>query len=127
MALRPMMSSMGITSVEEYTAAVRELLVKGHKVKPNAGIEPALTALDFEGGIENMGKIGNGTFTQNNQAHYAAIETAFRNIFYELLVSPLNCRYIPKLRRPSRPQHLSKILCLVKYGIYLTSYRFSRI
>lgn len=78
------MSSVGISSVETYTTELRKLLARAKTVKANGGIEPALTASNLEGGIEHIGKLSG--FTANNQAHYAAIETACRNIFYDLLV-----------------------------------------
>ena len=78
------MSSVGISSVEAYTTELRELLAQANIVKASGGIEPALTASHFKGGIENIGKLSG--FTAHSQAHYAAIETACRNIFYDLLV-----------------------------------------
>ena len=81
------MSSAGISSVERYTAFIRELLRKAQAVKPNADIEPALEASDFGEGIAQIIWVSDGSVTKSNQAHYAAIETAFRNIFYESLVS----------------------------------------
>ena len=75
------MSSAGVSSVEEYTSAIRELLAKAQKVKPDGGLEPALITQEFEGGVEEIGK-HNGAFNKD----YAAIETACRNIFYALLV-----------------------------------------
>ena len=75
------MSSAAVSSVEEYASAIRELLAKAQEVKPDGGLEPALTTQDFEGGVEEIGK-HNGAFNKN----YAAIETACRNIFYALLV-----------------------------------------
>lgn len=81
------MSSDGIASVQTYSVAIKSLLDRARNVKVNPGIEPALNALDFAGDIEDIGKLSNGSFLANNQAHYAAIETACRNIFYDLLVS----------------------------------------
>ena len=68
-------------SVEDFTATIRSLLSKAQEVKPNGGVEPALTTQDFEGAIEEFGK-QDGAANQD----YAAIETACRNIFYVLLV-----------------------------------------
>lgn len=75
------MSSAGVSSVDSSTNAIRRLLDKAQEVKPNGGIDPALTAQDFEGGVEEIGK-QNGVSNRD----YAAIETACRNIFYALLV-----------------------------------------
>ena len=67
-------------------------------MKSKDSIEPALTIDDFQGQIEEIGNLYHGPSQENStlkehnkQAHYAAIETAFRNIFYDLMVS---------LRRP---------------------------
>ncbi|CAF9934405.1 hypothetical protein IMSHALPRED_009699 [Imshaugia aleurites] len=76
------MSSAGVSSVDSSTNAIRRLLDKAQEVKPNGGIDPALTAQDFEGGVEEIGK-QNGVSNRD----YAAIETACRNIFYALLAS----------------------------------------
>jgi hypothetical protein len=80
------MSSNGIASVDTYTHAIEKLLDRARQIKPHNGSEPALTATDFGGGIEEIGKLSNNSFITNSQAHYAAIETACRNIFYNLLV-----------------------------------------
>ena len=80
------MSSDGIASVQTYSVAISNLLDKARNVKVNSSIEPALNASDFTGGIEDIRKLSNGSFLSNGQAHYAAIETACRNIFYDLLV-----------------------------------------
>ncbi len=91
------MSSVGISSVESYTTELRKLLAKAKIVKVNGGIEPALIVPDFEGGIEDIGRLSKIGFTAHNQAHYAAIETACRNIFYNLLVGPLSHGYLGRL------------------------------
>lgn len=77
----PIMSSAGVSSVDSSTIAIKGLLAKAQEVKPDGGVEPALTTQDFEGGVEEVGK-------QNvaSNKDYAAIETACRNIFYALLV-----------------------------------------
>ncbi|MCJ1271694.1 hypothetical protein MMC22_011599 [Lobaria immixta] len=81
------MSSDGIASVHTYSVAIKNLLKRARNVKVNPSIEPALNASDFAGDIEEFGKLSNGSFLANNQAHYAAIETACRNTFYDLLAS----------------------------------------
>ena len=80
------MSSNGIASVDAYSHAIEKLLVRARQIKPHNGAEPALTAADFGGIIEEIGELSNKYSVANSQAHYAAIETAFRNIFYDLLV-----------------------------------------
>ena len=74
-------SSAGISSVDNSTTAIKGLLTKAQEVKPDGGVEPALTPQDLKGGIEEIGK-QNGASNKD----YAAIETACRNIFYALLV-----------------------------------------
>ena len=80
------MSSAGIDTVDAYTAAVKQSLDRARDVKPLGYIDPALTIPDFNGGIERIGSLYSGTTSISYQNHYAAIETAFRNIFYDLLV-----------------------------------------
>ena len=75
------MSGVSVSSVENSTTAIRGLLAKSQEVKPDGGVEPALTTQDFEGDIEQIGK----RCAASNR-DYAAIETACRNIFYALLV-----------------------------------------
>lgn len=77
----PTMSSVGMSTVDNSTAAIRQLLTKAQQVKPGGGVEPTLTVHAFGGGVEELGK-------QNEASNkdYAAIETACRNIFYALLV-----------------------------------------
>lgn len=77
----PVMSIAGVHSVDEFTTTIKGLLAKAQKIKPDGSVEPALTTLQFEGGIEEFGK-QDGTLNKD----YAAIETACRNIFYALLV-----------------------------------------
>ena len=81
------MGSAKVESVESYTSAINVLLEKAHDVNPDATIEHPLTPADFDGGIENVRFIGGSVEEASSQVHYAAIETAFRNIFYEQLAS----------------------------------------
>jgi hypothetical protein len=91
------MSSLGISVVEAYTTELRKLLTRAKTVKANGEIEPALTIADFEGGIEDLRKLSESGITANNQTHYAAIETACRNKFYDLLVGQLQYGYLRRL------------------------------
>lgn len=75
------MSSARVSSVEDFTTTIRDLLAKAQDIKPDGGLEPALTTQEFEGGIEELTK-QDGT----SNKEYASIETACRNIFYALLV-----------------------------------------
>ena len=96
------MSSDGISSVEAYTAALRKLLSRAKSVKASGGIEPALTASDFEDGIEELAKLLENGTTAYNQTHFAAIETACRNLFYDLLVWHISL--FQKIAKDSRYQ-----------------------
>ncbi len=80
------MSSAGISSVDTLTASLRKLLERSNELKPNGGIEPALTSTSFNGDLETIIRRAEGGITANAQDHYAALETACRNIFYDLLV-----------------------------------------
>lgn len=80
--------------MEAYTTELQKLLARAKIVKTNGGIELALRVSDFEGGIENIGRLSGSGITANNQAHYAAIETACRNKFYDLLVGQSNHWYL---------------------------------
>lgn len=113
------MSSAGIPSVDAYSDAIERWLRKANDIKQQAGIEPALIATDFLDEIEEIGKIRLGSGVSTQQAHYAAIETAFRDKFYELLVrgsSLCNARYAKLL---FRLRHPSVILPSARYGISL--------
>ncbi|KAL8861485.1 MAG: hypothetical protein Q9178_002009 [Gyalolechia marmorata] len=79
------MSSAGISSVDTLTASLRTLLERSNELKPNGGIEPALTSTSFNGDLETVIRRAEGGITANAQDHYAALETACRNIFYDLL------------------------------------------
>lgn len=116
------MSSVGVSSVEEYTSGIRKLLAKAQEVKPDRGLEPALITQDFEGGVEEIGK-HNGAFNKE----YAAIETACRNIFYALLVRLSKNGQSRSIADNPRQQHQLRNLRLVKYGIFSTSFPSSRI
>ncbi len=86
------MSSDGVRAVQELTAAIQDLLDLALTAKSSHDIEPPLTIFDFEGDIERIGsrktrqKHDPVRAEQDKQAQYAAIETAFRNLFYNLLV-----------------------------------------
>lgn len=118
------MSSDGIASVHTYSVAISNLLDKARHVKVNPIIEPALNASDFAGGIEDIGKLSDGSFLANGQAHYAAIETACRNIFYDLLVRRF--LFLLELENTEilRPRRRLTNQLSARYGIYLISFPF---
>lgn len=77
------MSSAGIESVSDFTTSIRKLLARGREVKPRGGVDPAITTKDFGDDLEGLTKGPQGPLNRN----YASIETACRNIFYELSAS----------------------------------------
>ncbi|KAL8738832.1 MAG: hypothetical protein Q9181_000436 [Wetmoreana brouardii] len=81
------MASAGISSVDTLTASLTELLKRAQEIKPDGGIKPALSSASFNGDVEAITKRAEGGITVNPQDYYAALETACRNIFYELLAS----------------------------------------
>ncbi|KAL9593531.1 MAG: hypothetical protein Q9219_007510 [cf. Caloplaca sp. 3 TL-2023] len=81
------MSSAGISSVDRFTESLQGLLERARTIKPEGGIEPALTYSTFNGDVENITKRSESRGSANAQDHYAAPETACRNIFYHLLAS----------------------------------------
>lgn len=101
-----------MASVDEYITAIQKLLGTARKTKAGAGIEPSLTSQDFGGEIEEIGKLSH----DDKQRSYAAIETAFRKTFYDLIVSSL-----APWRDYAKPQRLrfpSTILPSAESGIY---------
>lgn len=76
------MSSAGIDFVDAFTITIRKLLKRAGEFKPNGGIEPALTAQDLGEGIKEVEQHS----PESRNRKYAAIETACRNKFYDLVV-----------------------------------------
>jgi len=105
--LHKIISSAGLPSVDAYSDAIDRWLAKADNVKQQAGVEPALIAADFLDEIDEIGKIRHESGVSTQQAQYAAIETALRDKFYELLVRGPSRRTIlcadplPRLPRPS--------------------------
>lgn len=77
------MSSHDIASVDVCSVAIKKMLDKACNTKVDLSIEPALSSSDLSTYTEGIGKLSGGA---GSQAHFAAIETACRNIFYGLLV-----------------------------------------
>lgn len=80
------MSGHGIVSVDACSVAIKKMLDKARNTKVDLTIEPALSLSDLSTYIDGIEKHSSGSFTAGSQAHFAAIETACRNIFYGLLV-----------------------------------------
>ncbi|KAI9820244.1 MAG: hypothetical protein M1827_005866 [Pycnora praestabilis] len=87
------MSSDEVPLVQAMTNALQQLLQRAGDFKSTNGIEPLLTIADFGGDIERISSSVSGepltlpAIELNKQGQYATIETAFRNIFYDLLAS----------------------------------------
>jgi hypothetical protein len=78
-----------VPSVVSYSEVIERWLQHASGVAKQHGIGPALEPLEFAGELEDISKIRNTSSIETQQVHYAAIETAIRDIFYELLVSGL--------------------------------------
>lgn len=97
------MSDADVESVKAYRQLVNDLLAKAAEVKPEKQIEPPLTEADLGGAIWHIPRPEGDTETeQNQQANYAAVETAFREKFYELLVSYTALRILSIGPQPCR-------------------------
>jgi hypothetical protein len=119
------MAGEDVQSVKSYRILVRELLEKAAESKQDSDIESPLTDTDLGGTLWRVQKVKDEiTGGQNQQAQYAAVETAFREKFYDLLVclelegnnaAPADIvRLQLQLMSPN----------LFKYGIYLTLCRY---
>lgn len=73
-----------IDSTATYRCLVRDLLAKAAEVKKGHDVEPPITEASL-GDLVDL-KNGNIQAETNKQMNFAAVETAFREKFYELLV-----------------------------------------
>lgn len=80
------MSVSEIGQVASYTTALQTLLGKVNHSNRQASIQSTLSPEDLMTGAEEIANSGKAYNPRNSQARYAAIETAFRNVFYKLLV-----------------------------------------
>lgn len=84
------MAETAIDSTAAYRGLVRDLLAKAAEVKKGHNVEPPITEASLGDLVERAylknGKIQAETTKQTN---LAAVETAFREKFYELLVFKL--------------------------------------
>ena len=72
--------------VGSYTDAIRKLLEAARRIKPLQTIEPPLTYAGLAGDIAAVLSGIDGAAPKIENTQYAAVETAFRNIFYGLIV-----------------------------------------
>lgn len=89
LAINDTMSMAGeLGSVQDYRDLLDHHLARLDDVKQVVAIEPPLTEADCaELVIEVEGKAANKTTEQHKKAHYALIETVFREKFYFLLAT----------------------------------------
>ena len=115
------MSIDGVSFVDDFTTVVQKLLAKARVLKPDGAIEPALTLRDLREEVEDLEHRLPGATSRK----YAGIETACRNIFYALLVRPLD--RMKRFTECHRHQHQLRSNHLVKSGTFSTFYPFCQI
>lgn len=77
------MSRGELSTVEQYTGIIEQLLIKARLSKPLGQINPPLTVQDIADGIQSIAELS----AKLSGPAYASIETACREIFYRRLVS----------------------------------------
>ena len=124
------MSKSQVDAVDTYTAAVHNLMRAARLAKPAQTIEPPLTYADLSVEIKEVLLGSDNDAPTIGQAQYAAIETAFRNVFYHLIVrlhtynlSPYAANNVLLLRPLPRLTTLRS----AKSGISSTSFSYSPI
>lgn len=120
-----------VRAVKVYRNVIHSLLEKAGSIKDTPSIEPPVTEASLGGIIDRVLTGDDGApGGSNQQTQFAAVETAFREIFYDLLVRPLQS---PSLAKGSsnaaaiRPQHPSMTHPLCRYGTFWTLSQYSRI
>ena len=78
-------------SVETYASSIQSWLRKAQHVKHQSSIEPALPISGFDEQVQDIARIREHGSANSQQVHYAAIETAIRNMFYDILVCGYHC------------------------------------
>ena len=93
------MSITEVAPVDEYSVAINDALARARKSKPLGEIDPPLASDIIEECIESLADVNRNNELANNhgKSSYAVIETACRNIFYDLLVSYWNALAEPWL------------------------------
>ncbi|PGH11436.1 hypothetical protein AJ80_07115 [Polytolypa hystricis UAMH7299] len=82
------MAADDIRAVKTYRSLVQDLLAKATELKTDGGIEPPLSEADLGDALQLIEQRRELVMKeQSQQAHYAVVETAFREKFYDLLVS----------------------------------------
>ena len=125
------MSGSIIDAVNDFTAIIKRLLARAREVKPNGSIEPILTEHELGQGVQDFAERTQANSNQylgkKSSSHfYATIETACRNIFYEVVVRP-RLRITADQTKVLRHQRQSMSPHSVKSGTCLTSSPYCRI
>ncbi|KAL2005947.1 hypothetical protein VTN00DRAFT_10440 [Thermoascus crustaceus] len=76
-----------VESVKAYRKLVHDLLSKATEAKPDKQIEPPLTEADLGDAIWQIPVDEGSLKAHGQQVYYAAVETAFREKFYDLLAT----------------------------------------
>jgi len=76
-----------VTSVPAYREMVEKLLGFAATIKSEQAIEPPLVSAELGERVRLIYENESLPVKENKPAHYAAIETAFRDRFYDLIVS----------------------------------------
>ena len=85
------MATANVEAVQVYKALVDDLLERAAQVKPDKQIEPPLTEALLGEPIWQVSGGGAETIKQlNQQTQFAAVEIAFREKFYRILVSRIS-------------------------------------
>ena len=110
--------------VTAYTKAIQKLLKKSHNLVYKPGIDVGISASQLEEGSRDVGEIRASQNPENQQAHYAAIETAFRSIFSNLIVSNSESFWVNAVPNIlGRPLLSLRNHHLTKFGAYLIFYQ----
>jgi THO complex subunit 1 len=83
-----MSDTAAIDSTVKYRGLVRDLLAKATEIKKGHGVEPPITEANLGDLAARVHLKNDGVQSEPNKQHnYAAVEIAFREKFYELLVT----------------------------------------
>ena len=90
------MAPVVLSSVDTFTQILKDLLRKAGQIRSEGEIVQPLEKQQFGDRIDRIGEAGGSGLVPTLQAQYAAIETASRNILYDLIVRDLR-KGLPKL------------------------------
>ena len=93
------MAPVVLSSVDTFTQILKDLLRKAGHIRFEGEIVQPLEKQHFGNRIDHIGKAAGNGLVPTLQAQYAAIETASRNILYDLIVRDFQ-KKPPKAFRP---------------------------